>query len=85
MEMVHGPTISIRMYADRSLGVDDYVYVGSNSVYGLGVAISQGGGTFGTYLYYAFPNSCNRVGVVFADMTGDGTMEGDYYEMQMPC
>ena len=53
-------------------GVDDYVYVGSNSKYGLGVAISQGGGTFGTYLYFEFSPSCNRIGVWFVDITGDG-------------
>ncbi|KAK5707630.1 hypothetical protein LTR97_000168 [Elasticomyces elasticus] len=53
-------------------GVDDYVYVGSNSNYGLGVALSQGGGTFGTYLYFTFSPSCNRAGVWFVDITGDG-------------
>ena len=26
----------------------------------------------GPYLYFTFPNSCNRPGVRFADMTGDG-------------
>jgi hypothetical protein len=60
------------MYADKSVGVDDYVYVGSNSNYGLGVAISQGGGTFGTYLYFTFAPSCNRAGVRFAKITGNG-------------
>ncbi|KAK5693162.1 hypothetical protein LTR97_010638 [Elasticomyces elasticus] len=53
-------------------GVDDYVYVGSNSDYGLGVAISQGGGTFGTYLYFDFAPSCKREGIHFVDITGDG-------------
>nr|OQO24051.1 hypothetical protein B0A51_05021 [Rachicladosporium sp. CCFEE 5018] len=53
-------------------GIDDYVYVGSNSNYGLGVALSLGGGKFGSYLYYTFSPSCNRPGVRFADMTGDG-------------
>jgi hypothetical protein len=46
--------------------------VGSNSNYGLGVALSLGGGRFGSYLYYTFPNYCNRPGVHFRDMTGDG-------------
>lgn len=53
-------------------GIDDYVYVGSNSDYGLGVALSLGAGNMGPYLYFTFPNSCNRPGVQFADMTGDG-------------
>ncbi|KAK5111586.1 hypothetical protein LTR85_011815 [Meristemomyces frigidus] len=53
-------------------GIDDYVYVGSDSDYGLGVALSLGGGEVGSYLYSTFPNSCKRSGVRFADMTGDG-------------
>ncbi|KAK6432924.1 hypothetical protein LTR95_010905, partial [Oleoguttula sp. CCFEE 5521] len=53
-------------------GIDDYVYVGSNSNYGLGVALSLGAGKMGDYLYYTFSPSCNMPGVRFADMTGDG-------------
>lgn len=53
-------------------GIDDYIFVGSNSEYGLGVALSLGGGAMGDYLYYNFSISCNRPGVHFTDMTGDG-------------
>jgi hypothetical protein len=51
--------------------LNDYS-VGSNSNYGLGVALSLGGGKMGSYLYFTFANSCNRPGVHFVDITGDG-------------
>lgn len=53
-------------------GIDDYVYVGSNSEYGLGISISKGKGKLGDYLYSDFKPSCNRQGIWFKDMTGDG-------------
>ncbi|KAK5731516.1 hypothetical protein LTR17_011314 [Elasticomyces elasticus] len=53
-------------------GIDDYIFVGSNSMYGLGVALSGSSGSLGTYHYYTFSPSCNRAGVHFTDMTGDG-------------
>lgn len=45
---------------------------GTNSNYGLGVALSTGGGKFGSYLHYDFAPYCLRKGIVFADITGDG-------------
>ena len=48
------------------------MYVGANAKDGLGVALSQAGGKMGAYLSTKFPGPCNRPGVHFADMTGDG-------------
>ncbi|KAH8797345.1 hypothetical protein F5884DRAFT_815081 [Xylogone sp. PMI_703] len=53
-------------------GIDDYVYVAANSNKGLGVALSTGNGNLGPYLFFDFAPSCDREGVLFADMTGDG-------------
>ncbi|KAK2624027.1 hypothetical protein QTJ16_006661 [Diplocarpon rosae] len=53
-------------------GVDDYVYVPLDASAGLGVALNNGDGSLGTYLYFPFTHACARSGVRFADMTGDG-------------
>lgn len=53
-------------------GIDDYVYMGSESSYGIGVALSLGEGRMGEYLWSDFSPTCNRPGINFADMTGDG-------------
>lgn len=53
-------------------GIDDYVYMGSMSDYGIGVALSLGQGKMGEYLWSDFTVTCNRPGINFADMTGDG-------------
>lgn len=57
-------------------GVDDYVYFGSKSSYGIGVSLSLGGGDMGEYLFFKFSPTCNRPGIRFDDMTGDGR---DYF------
>lgn len=46
--------------------------IAENANLGIGVALNNGDGTLGTYLFFAFPNYCLRRGVRFADMTGDG-------------
>ena len=53
-------------------GTDDYVYLGSVSNYGVGVALNLGKGKMGEYLWSDFSPVCKRQGIVFADMTGDG-------------
>lgn len=53
-------------------GIDDYVYLGSKSEYGIGVALSLRGGKMGDYLWSDFSTVCDRPGFAFADMTGDG-------------
>ncbi|OWP06605.1 hypothetical protein B2J93_5084 [Marssonina coronariae] len=53
-------------------GVDDYVYVPLDASSGLGVALNNGDGSLGAYLYFPFTHACARSGVRFADMTGDG-------------
>lgn len=53
-------------------GIDDYIFVGSNSEYGLGIALSVEGGGLGEYLYSYFTVSCARQGIHFTDMTGNG-------------
>ena len=52
-------------------GIDDYVYLGSQSNYGIGVALSLGKGKMGKNLWSEFSPECKRQGIVFADMTGD--------------
>ena len=44
--------------------------VGSFSEIGLGVALSNKGGTFEPYLWTPFTTHCSRPGVRFADITG---------------
>nr|OQO21913.1 hypothetical protein B0A51_12497 [Rachicladosporium sp. CCFEE 5018] len=73
MRMWNNPILEGVFWADiDGDGVEDYVYDGPTSDYGLGVALRQGGGAFGAYLYPTFSGSCKRADVRFADMTGDG-------------
>jgi hypothetical protein len=53
-------------------GTDDYVYLGSESNFGIGVSLSLGDGKIGKYLWSDFSPVCKRQGIAFADMTGDG-------------
>jgi len=53
-------------------GIDDYVYLGSESNFGIGVSLSLGDGKMGKYIWSDFSPTCKRQGITFADMTGDG-------------
>lgn len=53
-------------------GTEDYVYFGSESTNGIGVALGLGGGGLGGYQWFPFTPRCNRPGIRFADMIGDG-------------